>query len=109
MERNSDCWYLDTCDEDCSKCHVYFQMKYQMTHSGLPESKQKTISLYLTDDNSGDREAYYRLAEIRKNIVDFVEQGKNLYICSNRHQLCNIQCNGYGRGSGIYKSNAWLW
>lgn len=82
MERNSDCWYLDTCNEDCSKCHVYFQMKYQMTHSGLPESKQKTISLYLTDDNSGDREAYYRLAEIRKNIVDFVEQGKNLYICS---------------------------
>lgn len=54
-----------------------------MVHSGLPEAKQKPISLYLTDDNSGDKQAYYRLADIRKNIVEFVEQGKNLYICSN--------------------------
>jgi DNA replication protein DnaC len=58
-------------------------MKWQMVHSGLPEAKQKPISLYLTDDNSGDKQAYYRLADIRKNIVEFVEQGKNLYICSN--------------------------
>lgn len=53
-----------------------------MTHSGLPEAKQKPIALYLTDDNSGDKNAFHRLAEIRKNIVEFVEQGKNLYICS---------------------------
>jgi DNA replication protein DnaC len=59
-------------------------MKWQMENSGLPEAKQKPITLYLTDDNSGDKKAYCRLAEIRQNIVDFVEQGKNLYICSNR-------------------------
>jgi DNA replication protein DnaC len=58
-------------------------MKWQMNHSGLPEAKQRPITLYLTDDNSGDKKAFYRLAEIRKNIVEFVEQGKNLYICSN--------------------------
>ena len=82
MERNSECWYKDTCEDDCNKCAVFFQMKYQMEHSGLPKAKQRPIALYLTDDNSGDEKAFYRLADIRKNIVDFVEQGKNLYICS---------------------------
>lgn len=82
MNQNSDCWYKDTCKDDCNECAVFFQMKYQMTHSGLPEVKQKPIALYLTDDNSGDEKAFYRLADIRKNIVEFVEQGKNLYICS---------------------------
>ena len=82
--RNSECWYLDTCQDDCELCTVYTQMKWQMENSGLPEAKQKPITLYLTDDNSGDKKAYCRLAEIRQNIVDFVEQGKNLYICSNR-------------------------
>lgn len=81
-ERNSECWYKDTCTDDCNTCAVFFQMNWQMEHSGLPKAKQKPISLYLTDDNSGDKEAYYRLADIRKNIVEFVEQGKNLYICS---------------------------
>lgn len=83
MNQNSECWYKDTCKDDCNMCAVFFQMKYQMTHSGLPEAKQKPIALYLTDDNSGDEDAYYRLADIRKNIVEFVEQGKNLYICSS--------------------------
>lgn len=80
--RNSDCWYLDTCDDDCSTCAVFFQMNWQMEHSGLPKAKQRPIALYLTDDNSGDKQAFHRLADIRKDIVDFVEQGKNLYICS---------------------------
>lgn len=82
MERNSECWYKDTCKDNCDTCAVFFQMNYQMEHSGLPKAKQKPISLYLTDDNSGDEKAYNRLADIRKNIVDFVQSGKNLYICS---------------------------
>ena len=82
MNKNSECWYKDTCKDDCDRCTVYVQMKWQMEHSGLPEAKQKPITLYLTDDNSGDEKAFYRLADIRKNIVDFVQNGKNLYICS---------------------------
>jgi DNA replication protein DnaC len=58
-------------------------MKYQMEHSGLPKAKQKPIALYVTDDNDGDMQAFCKLAEIRKDIVNFVEQGKNLYICSS--------------------------
>lgn len=82
MDRNSECWYIDTCTDECDRCTVYTQMNWQMEHSGLPKAKQRPITLYLTDDNSGDELAYLRLADIRKNIVDFVEKGKNLYLCS---------------------------
>lgn len=82
MERNSNCWYVNTCEDDCDRCTVYVQMKWQMEHSGLPEAKQRPIALYLTEDNSGDKKAFNRLADIRKNIVDFVQSGKNLYLCS---------------------------
>jgi len=79
--RNSECWYINTCEDDCGKCIVYPQMKWQMENSGLPKAKQKAIQLYITEANPGDRNAFLRLAEIRKNIVDFVQAGKNLYIC----------------------------
>lgn len=78
MGRNSDCWYLDVCHEDCSVCTVYPQMKWQFDNSGLPKAKYKPISLYASDI---DYDAFVELANIRENIVDFVERGKNLYIC----------------------------
>ena len=81
--RNSDCWYLPTCSDDCDRCSVFYQMKWQMDNSGLPKAKQKAISLCLNEDNMVDEEAFNRLSDIRKNIVDFVEQGNNLYICSD--------------------------
>ena len=79
-ERNTNCWYLETCEDDCSRCNIYFQMNWQMEHSGLPKAKQRAISLWLVDDI--DQSAFDKLASIRKDIVDFVEHGKNLYICS---------------------------
>lgn len=59
------------------------QMNWQMENSGLPKAKQKAISLYLSDTNTMDKDAFYRLADIRKNIVEFVQSGSNLYICSS--------------------------
>jgi DNA replication protein DnaC len=53
-------------------------MLWQFENSGLPKSKYKVIDLYAGEE---DYDAFTRLAEIRKNIADFVEQGKNLYIC----------------------------
>lgn len=79
MERNSDCWYLKVCDDDCERCTVYPQMKWQFDNSGLPKSKYKPIDLYASDE---DYNAFVTLSDIRTNITDFVEQGKNLYICS---------------------------
>ena len=82
-ERNSECWYKDTCKDDCDVCAVFFQMKWQMENSGLPKAKQKPIVLKLTEDNEMDTDAFLRLRDIRENIVDYVERGRNLYICSD--------------------------
>ena len=82
MERNSECWYKDTCKDNCELCTVFFQMNWQMENSGLPKAKQRPISLTIDENNEEDMDAYLRLKEIRENIVDFVERGRNLYICS---------------------------
>lgn len=84
MERNSECWYKESCTDDCDRCVLYDQMNWQMEHSGLPKAKQRTITLYLGEGNKADRKAFKRLSDIRKDIVDFVKQGKNLYICSSQ-------------------------
>lgn len=81
MERNSECWYLSTCEDDCDKCTVYLSMKYQMDNSGLFKSQQKPIALYIGEGNEVDRDNYKRLAEIRKGIVEYIEDGNNLFIC----------------------------
>ena len=83
-QRNSDCWYVNSCEDDCERCTLYVEMKYQMENSGLPKAKQRPISLYLTNDNLQDKNAFYRLAGVREGIVDFVQGGKNLYICSKQ-------------------------
>ena len=83
MERNSNCWYIDTCEDDCNTCSVFFQLNWQMHNSGLPKAKQKPIQLWVNDNNAGDMKAFVRLKEIKTNIVEFVEHGNNLYICSN--------------------------
>lgn len=81
--RNSDCWYVDICKDNCDKCLTFLQMKWQMEHSGLPKAKQKIIKLDITDNNSCDFEVYTHLTDIKKDIVSFVEQGKSLFICSD--------------------------
>lgn len=81
-QRNSDCWYLETCNEDCNRCTTYTQLKWQMNNSGLYPAQQKPITLYITDNNSADKEAYKTLSNIRKNITEFVDDHRNLYICS---------------------------
>ena len=82
QQRNSECWYRHTCGDDCDTCVTYVQMKYQMDNSGLPKAKQQPIELYVNDINREDKKAYKELANIRANIVDFVNSGENLYICS---------------------------
>ena len=78
-----ECWYENVCDNyttDCTKtCPKYIEMKFLMDNSGIPKSKQRPITL---TPYQCDLQAFQRLAEIKDNIVDFVEQGKNLYITS---------------------------
>ena len=78
MERNSECWYVSTCDDDCQGCLVYKQMKWQFDNSGLPKAKYNPIELIATSDTIN---SFRRLADIRKSIEQFVSEGNNLYIC----------------------------
>ena len=72
--RNTDCWYASNCTDDCTRCVIYPQMKWQFDNSGLPKTKYMPIHLR---PQPGDVRAFNKLAEVRENIDEFVEQGKN--------------------------------
>ena len=77
--RNEKCWYKDVCTcESCTNCLRYAEMKYLMDNSGLSKNRQQPIYL----DGGNDRQAFLRLADIKKDIVAFVENGESLYIFS---------------------------
>lgn len=78
--KNTDCWYAEVCNENCYNCIKYKSMKWQFDNCGLPKAKYKPIKL---SPQRVDKETFRHLAEIRKNIVEFVESGRNLYICGN--------------------------
>lgn len=84
-EKRTDCWYETYCSKQegtpCTRtniCPRYLEMEYLMENSGLPKAKQKSIELQLYDDC--DEKAYERLSEIKCDIVDFVDNRKNLII-----------------------------
>lgn len=53
-------------------------MKYLLDNSGIPKSRQYPQELIADVDLN----AYRKLADIKSDIVDFVESGSNLFICS---------------------------
>lgn len=80
-ELNSKCWYKDVCQhKKCSGCVRYSEMLYLMQNSCVPENKWRPIDLYAGTGN--DCKMFERLANIKLNIVDFVDTGSNLYIAS---------------------------
>lgn len=78
--KNTDCWYAEVCEDDCSNCIKYKSMLWQFDNCGLPKAKYKAIKLI---PQLVDKETFKHLAEIRKGIVEFVENGNNLYICGD--------------------------
>ena len=53
-------------------------MKYLMDNSGIPKSKQMPQTLIA----DVDLEKYTLLADIKSDIVEFIADGENLFICS---------------------------
>lgn len=79
------CWYKGVCNlyktEDCNPaCPRFMEMDYLMKHSGIPKNRQ--YPTYLVPDPR-DREAFLDLKDIKDDIVNFVEQGENLYLYSS--------------------------
>lgn len=78
-ERNSECWYNEVCNMDnlCTSCVRFIEMQYLMENSGLPKAKQRPIPLSCSDE---DYEAFMSLQDIKDDVVNFVNNGENLFI-----------------------------
>lgn len=80
---NEQCLFFNVCQtkEKCSvDCIRYAEMTYLMNHSGLPNNLKKKI--ILVPDNN-DYDAFVTLADIKDNMKEFVNSGKNLFIYSS--------------------------
>lgn len=81
--RKQDCWYKDVCNHTCSNsCIRYIEMKYLMDSSGIPKNLQIPRQLKACTDNN--HKAFTKLSSIKNNIVNFIQRGENLYICSEQ-------------------------
>lgn len=79
MVLKEDCWYKDICTyQQCANCIRYSEMKYLMENSGLSKKRQHPIQL----DGSSDPQSFKVLADIKEDIVNFVNNGESLYIFS---------------------------
>ena len=80
--KNQECWYHEVCqmENPCSSCIRYAEMKFLMENSGLPKAKQKPIVLTPEDC---DYNSFCQLQDIKNEIVDFVNNGNNLFIGGN--------------------------
>lgn len=78
---NEKCWYKEVCNLECtSSCIRYLEMEYLVDNSGIP-ALNKYPALLVPDDV--DYNSFCRLAEIKDNILEFVNGGKNLFISSS--------------------------
>lgn len=78
--QNSECWYKEVCTNKCSSaCIRFVEMKALMDSSNIPKRKQVPQTLNAPEC---DYDAYCELAGIKDSIVDFVDNGDNLYIMS---------------------------
>lgn len=80
-----ECWYYAVCSktktDDCNEhCIRHMEMKFLMDNSNIPLKKQRPIPLTPCEQ---DIDAFLTLKEIKDNIVEFVNEGKNLYIHSD--------------------------
>ncbi len=64
------------CNEGCPR---FLEVSYQLKVSGIPKAMQKPMPL---TPEKIDRPAFVELKDIRDNITQFVDEGKNLYIFS---------------------------
>lgn len=80
-----ECWYKDVCshynDEEVCRpnCKRYLQMYYLMNQAGIPKAMQYPKPLTPDVQDLGE---FQRLADIKNDIVNWVNEGNSLYIFS---------------------------
>lgn len=91
MILSTDCWIKNSCkkfnkeENVCSNndsfCIKLFKLDALYNESLLTFNQRNHINLRI-DSDGADREAFVELSNIQDNIVEFVENGRNLYIYS---------------------------
>lgn len=79
------CWLYDKCNHrDCDKdfCLRKYKLDYLYSNSLLSNTQRKPFTLFVDQDGT-DLAEFQQLAEIQKNIEEFVATGKNLYLHSS--------------------------
>ena len=80
----STCYMREVCNgKDCDKdfCLRKYKMDSLYSAALMTDSQKKHITLRVDEDGT-DLEQFKQLAEIEKNIVSFINEGKNLYLHS---------------------------
>ena len=86
VKEKEKCWYKNICDH--SRCGETFCIRHYkmdaLIHMATMEGNQRYPIQLKLDSNGTDREAYKQLKDIQNNIFDFVTNGKNLLIYSEK-------------------------
>lgn len=83
---NDKCLYKDVCSktktDNCSiSCVRYLQISRLIELSNLPELYKTPIRIH-SECAKNDIDSFKFLSQIKKDIINFVNSGRNLYICS---------------------------
>lgn len=87
---NETCWLKDSCKglhcEDEGGCLILFKLNYLYDEAGVSIKQRKHLQLRVDDDGT-DLAEFKKLKDIQDNIMNFVKDGKQLYIHSR-----NVGC-----------------
>ena len=92
MIEPKNCWMKQTCSKylegnhDCDSerfCKKLFKLD-QLYNNALITDKQRLFVKIRLDSDGTDFEEFNRLKNIQDNIVEFIDEGKNLYLWSLR-------------------------
>jgi len=79
------CWLENECKKlhcnDPNGCMIKYKLDFLFNEAGLSENKRIKQTL-VTDADGTDRPEFQKLANIQNDILDFVNNGDNLYIYS---------------------------
>lgn len=108
----SDCWLYNKCNHrDCpteSEPHKFCLRRYkldQLYESSLLSMSQREHQKLRVDADGTDYDEFKKIVEIEQNIVQFVENGRNLYIHS--HNCGNGKTTSAVRLIQSYFNNIW--
>ena len=87
MIESKNCWLKNNCKkahcDDVNGCLILFKLNYLYDKALIPLKLRYPISLR-TDADGTDRDKFIQLKSIQDNIVNFVEEGRQLYIYSSQ-------------------------